>query len=316
MTSSYPSNSPEVVLCPPARRREALLQLAAAHDPEQQAALSAAVKAMYNQPDVQWDGLWITIEAGQLVSAIWVQPLPMNMAQLWLPKPLPSEQGVHTSALLRAANAWVEAHNIRLCHLELSSQAPVSEALLREHGMQRLACLDHLTGSSRYRLAMNEALPLSLQPLCEFSWAEQLNLLAAVGQGSLDSRPLRDVLSVEELLNGFYQQDPQAPRHWYAVGYHEAVVGVLLLAPRPALGRWELMLMGLTPNWRGKGLGRSLLNKGLALAQQAGVQEVTLAVDDINLPAKRLYQQAGFIRYAQQRLFAWKGSGERRSLPN
>ena len=97
--------------------------------------------------------------------------------------------------------------------------------------MQRLACLDHLTGSSRYRLAMNEALPLSLQPLCEFSWAEQLNLLAAVGQGSLDSRPLRDVLSVKELLNGFYQQ-------------------------------------------------------------------------------------AGFIRYAQQRLFAWKGSGERRSLPN
>mgnify|MGYP003660300420 CR=1 FL=1 len=78
MTSSDPSNSPEVVLCPPARRREALLQLAAAHDPEQQAALSAAVKAMYNQPDVQWDGLWITIEAGQLVSAIWVQPLPMG----------------------------------------------------------------------------------------------------------------------------------------------------------------------------------------------------------------------------------------------
>ena len=303
----------QTVQCPPSRRREALLQLAAAHDPEQQAALSAGIKAMYNQPDAQWDGLWITIEAGQLVSAIWVQPLPLNMAQLWLP--LPSEQDVHTSALLRAANAWVKNHNIRLCHLELSPQAPVSEALLLQHGMQRLVCLQYLTGNSGYRLAMNEALPLSLQPLCALSMAEQLSLLAAVGQDSLDSRPLRDLLSVEELLNGFYQQDTQAPQHWYAVGYRDAVVGVLLLAPRPALDRWELMLMGLTPDWRGKGLGRALLNKALGLAQQAGVQKVVLAVDDVNVPAKRLYQQAGFIRYTQQRLFAWKGSGEREDLP-
>ena len=305
----------QAVQCPPSQRREALLKLAAAHDPEQQAALSAAIKAMHHQPDAQWAGLWVTLQAGQLVGAIWVQPLPMKMAQLWLPKQLPSEQGVHTSALLRAAHAWVKAHNIRLCHLELSPQAPVSEALLLEHDMQRLVCLQHLTGNSRYRLAMNEALPLSLQPLCTLSVAEQLSLLAAVGQDSLDSRPLRDVLSVEELLNGFYQQDPQAPQHWYVVGYREAMVGVLLLAPRPELGRWELMLMGLTPHWRGKGLGRALLNKALALAQQAGVQEVMLAVDDVNLPAKRLYQQAGFIRYTQQCLFAWTGSGEREDLP-
>ncbi|WGI25430.1 GNAT family N-acetyltransferase [Halomonas alkaliantarctica] len=300
----------QAIKCPASRRREALLQLAAAYDPAQQAALSAAVKAMYNQPDAQWDGLWITIEAGQLVSAIWVQPLPMNMAQLWLPKELSSERSVHTSALLRAANAWVNVHNIRLCHLVLSPHAPASEALLVEHGMQRLACLEHLTVSSKRRLMMHEAIPLSLQPLSEFSQSEQLALLAAVGQDSLDSRPLRDVLSVEELLAGFYQQDSHAPQHWYAVGYQEVVVGVLLLAPRPAQGGWELMLMGLTPDWRGKGLGRSLLNKALELAQQAGVQEVMLGVDDANVPAKQLYREAGFVRYAQQRLLAWKGGGK------
>lgn len=298
------------MLCPPDRRREALLQLAAAHDPELQAALSAAVKAMYDQPDASWGGLWVTLEAGRLTGAIWVQHLPMNMAQLWLPEELPNKQGAHTSVLLRAAYAWVKTQNIRLCHLELSPQSSVSEALLVEHGMQRLACLEHLTASSQRRLAMNEAIPLSLQPLSEFSQSEQLTLLAAVGQDSLDSRPLRDVLSVEELLAGFYQQDPQAPQHWYAVGYQEVVVGVLLLAPRPALGRWELMLMGLTPEWRGKGLGRSLLNKALELAQQAGVQEIMLGVDDVNVPAKQLYQEAGFVRFAQQRLLAWKGGDE------
>lgn len=311
MTSQYPSSTPDAMLCPPDKRREALLQLAAAHDPKLQAALSAAVKAMYNQPDVQWEGLWVTFEAGQLTAAIWVQPLPTNMAQLWLP----NEQGANTSILLRAAYRWVKTHNIRLCHLELPSEAAETEELLLKHAMQRLVCLEYLTGSSHRRLAMNEAMPLSLQPFGELSPADQLSLLAAVGQDSLDSRPLRDVLSVKELLAGFYQQAPQAPQHWYAVGFRDAVVGVLLLAPRPALGRWEIMLMGLTPGWRGKGLGRSLLNKALELAQQAGAQEVVLGVDEVNLPAKRLYQQAGFVRYAQQRLLAWKGGDEKGEAP-
>jgi mycothiol synthase len=297
----------QAVRCPPSLRREALLQLAAAHDPERQAALSEAVKTMYQLPDALWEGLWICLEAGRMTGAIWVQPLPMNMAQLWLPK----ADGIHARLLLRAAYAWVKSQPIRLCHLELSPQTAVPEALLLEHGMQRLANLAYLTGSSHRRLAMDKAIPLSLQPFGAFSQPEQLALLAAVGHDSLDSCALREVLSVQELLVGFYQQDPQAPQHWYAVGYQADIVGVLLLAPRPSLGRWELMLMGLTPEWRGMGLGRALLNSALALAQQAGVQEVMLAVDDVNLPAKRLYQQAGFEQYAQQRLLAWKGDGER-----
>lgn len=298
----------QAIQCPPSRRREALLQLAAAHDPAQQAALSAAIKAMYHQPEDHWDGLWITLETGQLTGAIWVQRLPMNMAQLWLPK----AERKYADALLYAARQWVKTHNMRLCHVELLTQAPVPEALLIEHGMQCLARLERLTsGRFERRSVMGEATPLSLQPFGELSPPEQLALLTAVGQDSLDSQPLRDVLSIEELLAGFYQQDPQAPQHWYAVNYQGAVIGVLLLAPPLASGRWELMLMGLIPEWRGQGLGRSLLNKALALAQQAGSQEVILAVDAVNLPAKRLYRQAGFERYAQQHLLAWKGGGER-----
>ncbi|HSP32093.1 MAG TPA: GNAT family N-acetyltransferase, partial [Halomonas sp.] len=255
-------------------------------------------------------------ENGRLTGAIWVQRLPMSMAQLWLPKTgLPEAKGEHAQALLRAAHQWVKTQNIRLCHMELSPQAAELEALWSEHGMHRLACLEHLTCGSDRRLTINEARPLSLTPLCEFSQSEQMALLAAVGHDSLDSPALRDILSVKELLAGFYHQDPQAPQHWYAVNYQGALVGVLLLAPRAALGRWELMLMGLKPEWRGKGLGRALLNKALELAQQAGARAITLAVDEVNLPAKQLYRQAGFVRFAQQRLLAWKGNGDRAQSP-
>ncbi len=293
--------------CPASHRREAVLQLAAAHVPEQHAALSAAIKRMYHQPDALWEGLWVSVEAERVTNAIWVQPLPMGMAQLWLPK----FESAHVSALLRAAYGWVKSQPIRLCHVTLSPPAAATEAALLAHGMQRLANLEHLIGSSHCRLAMSEARRLTLQPLGEFSHTEQLALLAAVGQDSLDSRPLRDVLSVKELLAGFHQQDPQGPLHWYAVSYQGSVVGVLLLAPRPLVGRWELMLMGLAPEWRGMGLGRALLNCALELAQQAGVPEIMLMVDDVNLPAKQLYQQAGFVRASQQRLLGWKGGSER-----
>ncbi|GEN28512.1 hypothetical protein HVA01_21580 [Halovibrio variabilis] len=263
---------------------------------------------MADATDDAWQGLWVTQQAGQLTGAIWVQRLPMKFAQLWLPK----AEGPKVDTLLRAAHQWVKKQDIRLCHVVLSPEATFSETVLLDHGMQRLACLQHLIGSSDQRLWVKQPASLSLMAFNELSNAEQLALLAAVGHDSLDSRALREILSVQELLAGFYQQDPQAPQHWYAVGYRGVIVGVLLLAPHAATGRWELMLMGLKPEWRGQGLGRALLNKALYLAQQAGAREVTLAVDAVNLPAKRLYQQAGFMRYTQQRLFAWKGNADRR----
>ncbi len=312
-----------VMRCPPDKRREALLQLDAAHNPELQVTLSGAVKAMYNQPEARWEGLWVSVEAGRLTGAIWVQPLASGMAQLWLPRTrvqATTQESLHgadarTDALLSAAYQWVERNAIRLCHVALSAHETVLEALLLKHGMQRLVCLEHLTGSTHRRLAMNKEKSLDLQSFSELSQAHQRDLMAAVGEKALDSVRLREMLTVDELLEGFYQQDPQAPKHWYVVHYYGQVIGVLLLADRPALGGWELMLMGLTPAWRGKGLGRSLLNKALALAQQAGAQEMMLSVDDVNTPAKRLYQQAGLVCYAQQHLLAWKENDKRHTLP-
>lgn len=303
----HPSNALSVIPCPPDKRREALLYLAAAHDPSRQQALSSALKGMVNAPEEQWQGLWVSYQDARINGAVWVQRLPGDMAQLWLPQTqgLPKAQSAAVHVLLDAAHQWVKTHNIRLCHVELASQSVETAALLQEHAMQPMVNLAYLTGCSDRRLGLNSKVFLSLQPFSELSNGEQLGLLTAVGRDSLDSRALRDILSVQELRAGFYQQDPQAPQHWYVVSYQQAVVGVLLLAPRAVLGCWELLLMGLTPEWRGQGLGRALLNKALHLAQQGGVTTVVLAVDELNLPAKRLYQQAGFKTYAQQRLLAW-----------
>lgn len=64
--------------------------------------------------------------------------------------------------------------------------------------------------------------------------------------------------------------------------------------------------MGVVPEWRGKGIGREVLQAAFRLAAQQGATEMMLTVDGLNTPALRLYQRAGLAHYAEQRLLAWK----------
>lgn len=111
MTLKLDTSALSAIPCPPALRREALLHLDATHDPLMQQALSSALKSIQNGSDENWQGLWILQHAGRVKSAIWVQLLPMHMAQLWLPRTqslllnqgLPDDQLMLTRLLLRAA---------------------------------------------------------------------------------------------------------------------------------------------------------------------------------------------------------------------
>ncbi|MDR5874349.1 GNAT family N-acetyltransferase [Vreelandella gomseomensis] len=295
-----------VISCPPEQRREALLQLAAAHDPAQQTALGAAINAMTDQPNAQWDGLLIGRAGTRLVGAIWVQALPLNMAQLWLP----DAQGEHRNALIEAARAWVMDQRRTLCHVEISPDATRTRAQLLAHGMKPLVSLHCLKSATDNRLpGKAPAASLRWAPWEALTPAQQHDLLAAVEHESLDCCVLREILSVEDLLAGFYQQDALAPAHWYALWVDDSPtpVGVLLLAPRHEINRWELMLMGVVPEWRRQGLGQHIINHALALAEQAGAEELLLSVDHDNTPAFDLYSRAGFSEYARQQVLAWRG---------
>ena len=57
-----------------------------------------------------------------------------------------------------------------------------------------------------------------------------------------------------------------------------------------------------TPAWRGRGLSRDLLLTHLGHLAGRGVRTVFLEVDENNVPARRLYERAGFRRSAGARL--------------
>ncbi|MEG3079040.1 GNAT family N-acetyltransferase [Halomonas sp. 5021] len=300
------AHTSKIILCPPEHRREALLHLAKSQSSKGQKALTEALKPMLKEPETAWQSLWVSLDRGRINGVVWVQRLPQNMAQLWLP----NAQGEQISALIETARHWVMQQRLTLCHIELNPEATHQRAQLIAHGMQPLVSLRCLKAGVGQRFpAAAPFTQLHWAPWDRLTAAQEHALMTAVGHDSLDCRGLRDILSVNDLLAGFYGQDHHAPVHWHALYVDESPspIGALLLAPRSEINRWELMLMGLVPEWRRRGLGGHILNHALALAQQAGALELLLSVDHENLPAFNLYRHAGFSEYAKQYVMAWRG---------
>ncbi len=56
----------------------------------------------------------------------------------------------------------------------------------------------------------------------------------------------------------------------------------------------EIYVIGTAPAWRGRGIGRHLLDRGLRHLALKGVDTAAIYVDEANAPAVALYESAGF----------------------
>ncbi|MBZ5487462.1 GNAT family N-acetyltransferase [Halomonas aquamarina] len=295
--AELPTCGASVRLCPSTLRREALLHLAAVHEPALQSALH---EALQQARQAAWRGLWIAEHQGRITGALWVQPLDHATAQLWLPL----KQSPASLALLQTARTFVAENSLTLCHVVLPPSHYAWETALLDLGMIRLAALRHMAVKLGGQAdTCQPAVSIRLEPFEALNASAQHALLDLISQGSLDSPALYDALGAEALLAGFHQRAPAAPRHWYSVNVGIERVGVLLLAPG---AEWELLLMGVAPRWRGRGIGRAVLIAALRMACEAGAPELLLTVDANNAPARHLYAQAGFDCHAEQRLLAWR----------
>ncbi|WP_346795867.1 GNAT family N-acetyltransferase [Halomonas sp. Bachu 37] len=292
-----------MITCPESVRRDAVLQLAAAQDERYRAKLTAAIKQALERFDPDWSGLLIKPdEQGKPAGAIWVEVLPGKEANLWLP------QLAYAGAadLLQAATRWARGQGIRVMKTVLDVDDHPAAALLEANGFPQVVCLHYLGASPQAGVSTPEAGRMTtFTQVGEVTFERFCELFAQVEEGSLDCPELQGIFTAEEALMGFRRQDVHAPAQWYLVRCENEDAGVLLLAPHPAAGNWELMYMGLVPAWRGHGLGRQVVDKTLRLAGEAGVNEVLLAVDERNTPARTLYEQAGFEVRARCVVHAW-----------
>jgi GNAT superfamily N-acetyltransferase len=102
------------------------------------------------------------------------------------------------------------------------------------------------------------------------------------------------VATLEDYYNDFKNQKFEV----IVAEIEKTVIGMVLFYP--AYSTWKGKMMYLedfvvTPDWRGKGIGKLLLNAFLQKAKDRGCVQVKWQVLDWNEPAIRFYQQAGAI---------------------
>ncbi len=118
--------------------------------------------------------------------------------------------------------------------------------------------------------------------------------------GTLDCPELCGVRSTDDVLESHRATGRWEPGLWWVIREGGAARGVMLFNPCPEQQSIELVYFGLGPGLRGRGLARQLLRIGLASLERRTEKTVTCAVDARNLPARKLYERAGFTEFGRR----------------
>lgn len=111
---------------------------------------------------------------------------------------------------------------------------------------------------------------------------------------SLDCPGLEGLRNIDDVLAGHMSSGLFRPGLWQVLLLDGVPAGVILLNEAEPAQSLEVVYMGVGGDYRGRGLGRVLIQRAIALAQQHGFRSITLAVDAGNPYAHRLYEGAGF----------------------
>ena len=122
-------------------------------------------------------------------------------------------------------------------------------------------------------------------------WA---TLLSATYHESRDCPLVDGWRSLNDVLDSYQATGQYLPEGWRIARVGTVDVGCAIVAAHPAHRQWELIYFGVHPAARGFGWGTVILAQILFTARERNVSELVLTVDAANLPALRIYTEAGF----------------------
>ena len=232
---------------------------------------------------------------------LWV-PAPGRTAMLFGPSA--SEHPATASATAAAVVAVLEdarAHGTLLVQALVEPADVAGKTVYVAAGLTHLAALTYMERKPPLQ-PPDFTLPaeLILEPYCGATHPLFCEAILASYEQTLDCPALSGVRSIEHIVEGHKAVGPFDPQLWCVLRLRGDPVGCLLLAEVPARHALELVYLGLTPAARGRGYGRLMLRRTLAIASRRHFDLATLAVDANNLPAVRLYRRSGYATVGQR----------------
>ncbi|MFW6171120.1 MAG: GNAT family N-acetyltransferase [Planctomycetota bacterium] len=243
---------------------------------------------------IDMEGLFHARRRETLVGAVWGQRMPGSLAFCW-PAALARGEPEQTAALLHAAiNRYLDDARIRLAQAMLPVRDLVSAMRLVRAGYEHLVDLDYLASSSEHFPREQPKSPLTMLAGWRGRETRLKALVERTYQNTLDCARLDNRRCIDDVLNGYRRTGVYRAQWWVVARYQEEDIGCMLMADHPEHNQCELMYLGVVPEQRGKGWGMQLTKLAQWIALQAHRQQIVLAVDDANWPARQLYERAGF----------------------
>ncbi|HEX4129697.1 MAG TPA: GNAT family N-acetyltransferase [Pirellulales bacterium] len=277
------------------------LMIEVARPDERAAALALLSGTADDAPGHTYDGLLVARRDGRLVGAIWAQRYGTG-GELWPPRSADGEPAITKRALLRAAVDCLARSGVSLVQTVIRPDE-ADAALWQAEGFEHLATLDYLT-CDLDRIAV-ASLPgeLEFEPYDAGNRPRLAEVVRRSYVGTLDCPRLNGRRDTADVLAEYQAIGRFDPARWSIVCAQERDVGCLILSEPLDPAAWELTYMGLVPEARGRGWGLQIVRYAQRLARRACCRRIVLAVDQANVPARRVYESAGFIGWDQRE--AW-----------
>jgi ribosomal protein S18 acetylase RimI-like enzyme len=246
---------------------------------------------------VRLDGLWARLAAnGQAAFSVLAVPSPGRTAMIFASHPLRDAQVSEVSGLIDHACGEVAGWDIDLAQALLEPSERLEREAFLAAGFSELALLSYLERPlSRSNPPPPPRWPAGtrLQTYTEAADGVLKSVLEQSYEQTLDCPGLYGLRRTEDIIAGHRATGSFDPTLWTLLWIDEQPAGALLLNAFPGQKTVELVYLGLAPAARRRGLGRQLLRHGLCQLRSRPERSMTLAVDQRNKPALRLYESEG-----------------------
>lgn len=303
MTSLEPTASHEVrfVRIEPQARREALSLLLTGRTHHADGPVDNFLHYTTRQ-NLDLSNLWAAQAGDHLLAACLIVPSPGRTSMIFL-SPIRDHGGLEvTGKLISATVGGIDRQQVRLVQALLDPGQHFETKALIDAGFTSLAELIYMQRRTE-RGDVSLHLPEGVEAV---TWSPQARplfteaILSSYEQ-TRDCPGLVGLREIDDIIAGHMAAGVFEPDLWLALHHGDEPAGVMLLNRMTHDASVELVYLGLTPRWRGHGLGRMLVTRGLAQAHARGLRNMLLAVDSANAPAKRLYESLRFSAHARKR---------------
>jgi ribosomal protein S18 acetylase RimI-like enzyme len=265
---------------------------------------------------IDMSGLFHARRRVTIVGAAWGQITPGRLAFCWPPAITPGEPESTAELLQARVDQFLDEAGILLIQAVLPLHDLVSPMRLTTSGYTHLADLIYMTTGAEHLCCDEPPTALTFIPYALDDPERLKSLIQRTYERTLDCQNLEGVRSLEDVLIGYRHTGIYRPQWWIIAQDGQADVGCLLLADYPAHDQCELMYVGVVPEARGRRWGFQLVQYAQWLAGSAGRRRMVLAVDDVNLPAKAMYEQAGFEPWDRRSVYVRTARSSGRSSPH